>query len=75
MKVTLGVWIKNLGDGSASPKFFNSEKEARAYADKHEEKCDWAERMCDDTMSVTLEFDDDGKLLNPYYDEYDFEIG
>ena len=63
MKVTLGVYIENLGDGSAWPRFFNTEEEAEVYAQQQEEEyC--AERMCDDTGVVTLVFDEEGNLLN-----------
>lgn len=66
MKVKLGVWIRDMGDGSMHPVFFKSAKDAEKYADRYEEECDWAERLCDDVISVELEFDKNGKLLNPY---------
>ena len=63
MKITLGVYIEDNGDGSASAFFFNSEAEAHEYADKAFEK--YGQRFCDDVDSETFEFDDSGLLLNP----------
>lgn len=73
MKVKLGVWIYNLGDGSAVARIFESEKAAQKYADRHERESSCCERLCDDIHSITLEFDKNGNLLNPHYDPYDFE--
>lgn len=71
MKITLGVWMRNAGDGSCFPIFFSSEKEAENVANKIEEQSSYdLERYCDDIMSVTIEVDENGKLLNtPYFDE------
>ena len=63
MKITLGVFVQDNGDGSASAFFFNTEAEANEYADKAFDI--YEQRLCDDVDSVSLEFDDDGTLLNP----------
>lgn len=59
MKVQFWCYMENMGDGSVAARFFNSEEEAEGYAEDHDE------RMCDDIELVTLEFDKNGKLLNP----------
>ena len=59
MKTKVAVYIQNCGDGSCRVKFFNSEEDAEAYAEPDNE------RNCEDVYTVELEFDSDGKLLNP----------
>lgn len=63
MKVKVWIFIESAGDGSAFPNFFNTQEECQEYADKVGEI--YGERLCDDTMEYTLEFDDAGVLLNP----------
>ncbi len=58
-KVKVWLYIENLGDGSCGVRFFNSEADAEAYAEPDDE------RYCDDIYPKELEFDEDGKLLNP----------
>lgn len=59
MKTKIWTYSENLGDGSVSVRFFNSEEDAEAYAENDHE------RSCDDIECHVLVFDDDGKLLNP----------
>jgi hypothetical protein len=60
MKVTIWIYIENLGDGSCAARITDSEESAEKLAENDDE------RFCDDIYSKTLEFDDNGKLLNPY---------
>ncbi len=64
-KSTVWIYVRNLGDGSAAPKFFTSKKAAEAYA-KYDD-----ERFCDDIYP--REFDiEDGKIVivdERHYDE------
>ena len=62
MKVKFWSYTQNGGDGSAYPLFFATEKDAEKYAEKH----GGDERYCDDINCHSLEFDENGKLLNPY---------
>jgi hypothetical protein len=59
IKATVWVYMKNNGDGSASPCFFNSEDAAEKYAENDDE------RYCEDIDRHTLEFDENGNLLTP----------
>lgn len=59
IKVKIWVYMQNNGDGSGSPKFFNSSEAAEKYAE------DDNERMCEDIDCHTLEIDENGNLLNP----------
>lgn len=59
MKVKVWTYVENLGDGSCAVRFFNSREEAEAFAGEDDE------RYCDDINPETLEFDDNGVLLNP----------
>jgi hypothetical protein len=59
IKATVWIYMQNCGDGSAVPKFFTSEEDAEAYADAGDE------RFCEDVLRRTLEFDENGVLLNP----------
>jgi hypothetical protein len=59
MEVKLWVYMRNNGDGSSSPEFYNTEFEAEDAAKGDDE------RNTDDVLPVTLKFDDNGKLLNP----------
>ena len=63
MKVKIWIYTRNLGDGSCAPCFFNSNEEAEKYAESDDE------RYCNDISEYILEFDENGKLLNP--DELD----
>jgi hypothetical protein len=59
IKVTVAYYIENMGDGSATIRFFNNKDDAESYAEHDDE------RYCDDIDTVELIFDDKGKLLNP----------
>lgn len=59
MKVRIWCYIENQGDGSAVPRFFNSKQKAEAFAKNDNE------RYCEDIQYRDLEFDTQGKLLNP----------
>ena len=63
MKVTIWVYMQDGCDGSATAMFFNTEASAEEYADHDFEAV--GQRLCEDISQVTLEFDDDGLLLNP----------
>lgn len=51
MKIKFWTYIENLYDGSCAIRFFNSEEEAEAYAEKDDE------RFCDDINVKELEID------------------
>jgi hypothetical protein len=57
MIIKLAVYIRNLGDGSCSVKFFNTEDEAEKFASKDNE------RNCDDVYTISIEVDANGKLI------------
>ena len=59
MKTKIWTYSENLGDGSVTVRFFNSEEDAEAYAELDDE------RNCDDIQEHVLVFDNNGKLLNP----------
>ena len=59
MKTKIWTYSENLGDGSVTVRFFNSEEDAEAYAELDNE------RNCDDIQEHVLVFDNNGKLLNP----------
>lgn len=59
MKTKIWYYIQNLYDGSATVRFFKSKEDAEKYADIDDE------RFCDDIECCELEFDENGKLLNP----------
>lgn len=48
IKLGLHIFVQNNGDGSASPVFFNTRKEAEDYAGEDDE------RLCDDIMKETI---------------------
>ena len=58
MKTRIWIYIKNLGDGSASIRFFSSKEEAEKYAENDDE------RFCDDINEYILDFDSNGELLD-----------
>jgi hypothetical protein len=64
MKVKFWTYTESGGDGSAYPRFFANEEQARAYMEQSEKDSGegWGE---DCVASHELEFDEDGKLLNP----------
>ena len=63
MKVKLWIFVESDGAGSAFPNFFNTQEECEEYAAKVGDIYD--ERLGEDTAEYTLEFDNDGVLLNP----------
>jgi len=48
IKLKFQVLVQNNGDGSATPYFFNEEKEAEEFAGKNDE------RLCDDVFEQTI---------------------
>jgi hypothetical protein len=61
MKVRIAYCIQNQGDGSYSPLFYNTIKEANKV---EEWELEHGEPICESTGWVDLEFDDSGNLLN-----------
>ena len=69
-KVKIWVFIEDLGDGSAALRVFGSEEKANSYAD-HVDSKHYSQRFCDDIDDLSLEFDENGKLINEYSFEKD----
>lgn len=58
LKINLGIYVRNQGDGSASVSFFRDSGEAEESADGDDE------RLCDDTYDRTIEvYADTGELV------------
>jgi hypothetical protein len=70
LSIKLWVYMSNCGDGSAAPKFFNTEQEAEDFAEPD------GERFCDDIFQTTLRLDPKTlKLLKvPTRDEDGYEV-
>ena len=56
MKLNPWCYIQDQGDGSAFPLFFNTQKEAEAFAKNDDE------RLCDDIIQISLVVDHNGQL-------------
>jgi hypothetical protein len=63
-KVRLWIWMRNNGDGSASPVFFGTREEAELAAEKDEE------RLCDDIDEVRFVVDSEtGALVSRWWSQ------
>lgn len=71
IKVSFWTYSSDNGDGSSSCLFFATEKEAEAYAQTELEEMGQGGNE-ENIAHKTLEFDEDGKLLNgePPYEIY-----
>jgi len=62
MKVKGWIHIVDNGDGSASPVFYRTRKEAEASAAREMEE--YGEALCDNIEELEIEVDDDGFVIS-----------